>query len=248
MDIIEDSTMIQGCYNGFIIKDSMRQVKHDPTHNNIKKSIDDLYKQININFNVFINCDTTKFTIKENITILEYLLGNKKNIKLYVNDIIYIFEQILRIYLENCAQEKRPQFKAFINGELCEFIIKYNFLFEHSLYNNKLDSIKNYFISRCMQLSIKQGCILSWLTFATLCPHMIHNNCYLQINTKGIIYKYINWKYIKEKSLLRNKLDLYFKYYPESTMRQDTQTCSISLLNIEPNSIDVYNDMKISYI
>jgi len=95
-----------------------------------------------------------------------------------------------------------------------------------------------------MQLSIKQGCILSWLTFATLCPHMIHNNCYLLINTKGIIYKYINWKYIKEKLLLRNKLDLYFQYYPESIMRQDKQTRSISLLNIDQNSIDVFNDMS----
>jgi hypothetical protein len=191
-------------YNGFIIKESKT----------IKRSIDDLYKKININFNLFINLVISQFTIKENIIILEYLLCNKKNIKLHVKDIIYIFEQIIRTYLEDCAREERSQYKASINSELCEFLIQYSFLFEHSLFKNKLDSIKNYFISRCMQLSIKEGCILSWLTFATLCPQMINDNCYLQINMSGIIYKYTNWEHIKEKLLLRNKLELYFKYYP----------------------------------
>jgi hypothetical protein len=220
MEIIQDSNYLNN-YNGFIIKDSKT----------IKKSIDDLYKKINIIFNLFINCDITKSTIKENIIILEYLLSNKKKLKLHVKDIIYIFEQIIRTYLEDCAQEERVQYKASINSELCEFLIQYSFLFEHSLFRNKLDSIKNYFINRCMQLSIKEGCVLCWLTFATLCPQMININCYLQINMSGVIYKYTNWKYIKENSLLKNKLELYFQYYPNY-----------------PTYNDNIDNIKISYI
>jgi len=222
MEIIKDAVN----YNGFIVKDSKT----------IINSIDNLYKKININFNLFINCDITKFNIKENITILEYLLINKKKIKIYIKDILYIFEQILRTYLEECAQEERSQCKASINSELCEFLIQYNFLFKHQLFKNKLDSIKKYFISRCMQLSIKEGCILSWLTFATLCPQMINKDCYLYINMSGIIYKYTNWRYIKEKSFLKNKLELFFQYYPEYTMRQ-----------VSNDNTELFN-MKISYI
>ena len=228
MEIIEDSSMdsslftlknlpllkpqhgdLHDTYNGFIIN-NCENIKE-----NIKKNINDLYKKINIKFNLFIDCNINKFTLTESITILEYLLDNKKKIKSNVADIIYIFEQILRTFLEKCALEEIPRYKASINNELCEFLIKYNFLFEHSLFKKRLDIIKNYFINRCLQLSIKEGCILGWLVFATFYPKMINNNCYLQINTSGIIYKYINWNYIKTNSLLQNKLELYFKYYPE---------------------------------
>ena len=85
-----------------------------------------------------------------------------------------------------------------------------------------------------MQLSIKEGCVLCWLVFATLYPNMITNDCYLQINTSGIIYKYINWEYIKKNSLFKNKLELYFQYYPEYIYKS--------------NHDDNILNMKISYI
>ena len=174
-------------YKGFIIKDCEI----------IKQNINNLYKNINIKYNIFSFSEIYKFTLKENITILDYLLNDKEKIvRSYVKDIKAVFERILRIYLEKCAQSENPFNKAYINGKLCEFLIKYNFLFNHPLLKNKLNIVKKFFISRCLQLSIKEGCVISWLTFATLCPEMMNDDCYLEINMQGLLYKNINWNYV----------------------------------------------------
>jgi hypothetical protein len=210
-------------YKGFIIKDCEI----------IKQNINKFIKSIDINYNLFIVNDIYKFTLTENITILEYFIDRHK-IKSNLKDIKIVFERILRIYLEECANSDEPFNKAYNNGKLCEFLIKYNFLFNHPLLKNKLNIIKKFFISRCYQLSIKQGCILSWITFATLCPEMINENCYLEINLQGFLYKYINWNYLSTNEILKDKIIIFSNYYQEN------------ITNITNENI--MSDMKISYI
>ena len=194
--------MSQLNYKGFIIKDDKNNINN----------INNFYKNINIKFNLFTNNNVYKFTLEEYILILDYLLDNIKA-KSSVINIKNVFEKILRIYLEKCAYSKEDLLKISNNNKLCEFLIKYNLLFTHPLLKKKLKIFKKFFISRCFQLSTREGCVVSWLTFATICPEMIKDSCYLEINTRGIVYKYINWEYITSNELLKEKMVIFSNYY-----------------------------------
>ena len=102
-----------------------------------------------------------------------------------------------------CAKEECLIKKAYANGKLCEFLIKYSSLLKHPYFKDDLVNFKKFFTIRCLQLSINEGCIISWLTFATFYPEMINDNYYPYTNMNGFIYKNMNIKYIETNEIFK---------------------------------------------
>lgn len=108
--------------------------------------------------------------------------------------------------------------------------------------DNILDNIKKYIINRCIFLSVNYGCIISWLTFATLCPEMTNESCCLKINMNGPLYKSINWDYVNNKKSLETQLKIFYKYYMNSKQIPTSTPAHVHVFN--------YNGYKlqISYV
>ncbi len=204
-------------YKGFMIKNDL-----------VKSSVDQFYNSINISFHIFSENYLNINTLEQNLEELDQLLKDfnlliQKQELLQIdneNDIItncklieYVFKKIMYYYLEQCVPVDNIIAKGKINGLLCEIFIKYNHIFTTNPLKNILIDIKKYMISRCLFLSINHGCLISWLTFATLCPEIINNDSYLIINTNGLLYTSINWDYVNNKKSLEPQLKIFYRYY-----------------------------------
>ncbi len=203
-------------YNNFVIKNHL-----------VKQIIDDFNESIHIKFNIFSENFSRNNNINQNLEELESLIGDLKllidkkdileidtntemNIK--SKSIEQVIKSIMYYYLEQCSFFNDIISKGKINGLLCEIFIKYSFVFKIKSLENILENIKKYMISRCVHLSVNHGCIISWLTFATLCPEMTNDNLHLKINVEGPLYKNINWEYLDSKKELGNQLIAFYKY------------------------------------
>ncbi len=147
--------------------------------------------------------------------IMDYLAQNKNT---YTEEVVSVISKlylnIYKIYNMNIDNEKDIIKKYQLNFDLCEIIIKYTFVFTHPAFSKFFFDLWRFNIKKYYLLSKNEGCLISWITFSILCPSMANNKCYPIINTNSLVFKRINWDYVKSKTS-NNSLDNRFKLFIE---------------------------------
>jgi len=189
----------------------------------IKDKIDKFNEDINGPLGINEKAIHCNLSFEETIDTLNYLLSRKEimnaindsNIIVYKNfkEIIEIlFSRIIYIFLEKCNSTNDIFEKCTINVNICQYSIHYK-----NIFNDKINkTFENYYKSlayRCFNIATNYGCIISWLTFAKLCPNMVKDECYPIINKNTIIYKQIMWDNVKKNTLFEKEFDLFIKYH-----------------------------------
>jgi hypothetical protein len=135
--------------------------------------------------------------------------NNSKPIKITIESLI---SRIIYLYITDCANANTVIKKIYINSHLCEFMMKYHYIMYNTAFRNNFKTLYQSFINRCYLMATNYGCVMSWLTFAHMCPEMISDECHLVLNKNTEIYKIINWDYIKNNKLFEEEYDIFLKY------------------------------------
>lgn len=202
-----------GNYYNYIIKNDKM----------IKDKIDKFNEDMNCPLGINDKAINFNLSFQETVETLNYLLSrkeimnaiNESNIIIYKNfkEIIEIlFSRIIYVFLENCNSTNDIFEKCMINVNICHYSIFYKNIFNDNL--NK--TFENYYKSlayRCFNIATNYGCIVSWMTFAKLCPEMVTDTCYPSINKNTIIYKQIIWENVKKNVLFEKEFELFIKYH-----------------------------------
>ncbi len=150
--------------------------------------------------------------------IMDYLANNNNS---YTEEVVSVIAKlylnIYKIYNETINNENDIIKKAQLNFDLCEIIIKYTFVFHHPAFSKFFFDLWRYNIKKYYLLTKETGCIISWITFSVLCPSLANTVCYPIINTDALVFKKINWDYVKSKiystANCDKKFNLFIKYY-----------------------------------
>jgi hypothetical protein len=146
--------------------------------------------------------------------IMEYLATNNND---YTNEVVSVISKlylnIIKKQNEIIDNEVNIIKKAQYNFNLCEIIIKYNFVFNHPAFSKYFIELWRHNIKKYYLAAKNDGCVISWITLAILCPLIVNNKCYPIINKEADLYKKINWDYIKSKVYFEKYFKLFFKYY-----------------------------------
>jgi hypothetical protein len=213
---IEDNKIIE--YNHFIIK-----------NNKINKNkVDNFYCKINITFDIISETDNCALSLNETLSTLNFLVSKKeilescdsnnisfdKNMKKTIETLYF---NIIKIYFNECNNETNIFKRISTNSKLFEFIIDYIILLFHPAFKDSMEYFYRSNLSRSLRMAIKDGCVISWLTFVKLHPDMGNESCYPMINKSSPIYQKINWEYIKSKKQFEPELDKFFKYHKDKS-------------------------------
>ncbi len=213
METNETSDFIE--YKDFMILDN----------SNIKELIDNFY----------ILCDKVpnkeieyynlpNLTIKESIYSLDILISRPdimdflaNNNNEYTTEVVSVicklYLNIINKYNIMIDNETNIIKKYQLNFDLCEIIIKYIFVFSHPAFSKFFFDMWRYNVKKYYLLAKNNGCLISWITFSILFPNLANNKCYPIINKEGIVFKKINWEYIKSKIYFEKHFNLFIKYY-----------------------------------
>ncbi len=210
-------------YKDFMINENVESI------DNLKNIIDNFHI-LNENFtNKTIEyLNLPNLTLKESIYSLDILISRPdimdflaKNENDYTEEVVSVISKlylnIFKIYNDDINNEEDIIKQAQLNFDLCEIIIKYTFIYTHPAFSKFFLNLWKYNVKKYYLLAKNNGCLISWITFSILSPSLVNNNCYPIINKESLIFKRINWEYVKSKighpKYGYNKLNLFIKYY-----------------------------------
>jgi hypothetical protein len=185
----------------------------------IENKINNFNKNISIQLNIHSICKDCNLSLNETINTLNYLLSRKEIIDSinYFNkfkEIIEIlFSRIIVIHLDECNKTNDILMKNFHNAKMCEYAIYYSHIFMNSVFKNTFDIFYKSLTYRSFNIATNYGCIISWMTFARLAPHMINDDYYPKINKETDIYQKINFDYLNNNILFEKEFKLFQKYH-----------------------------------
>ncbi len=203
-------------YYNFIIKNNVE----------IKKKIDDFNNLIELKYDIYSNCHGCDLSLTECVDTLNYLLNRREivnsiekintlNSTNFKQIIVALFSRIIVIHLEYFNKTNDIYLKYLYNSKMFEYAITYYEIFNQTIFKIIFDNFYKSLIYRAFYIASKEGCIISWLTFAKLAPDMINDDCYPKINKTTQIYKKINKEYLNNLLIFKKELEIFKKYNPD---------------------------------
>lgn len=201
-------------YHNFIIKNNV----------DIKKKIDNFNDLIELKYDIYSKCNGSDLSLSECINTLNYLLNRREiinsiekintlNSNNFKQIIVSLFSRIMVIYLEYFNNTNDIYQKHIYNSKMFEYAITYYDIFNQTIFKSIFENFYKSLIYRAFYIATKDGCIISWLTFAKLAPDMINDDCYPKINKNTVIYKRINKDYLNNLDMFRKELEIFKKYH-----------------------------------
>ena len=183
-----------------------------------RNKIDNFYSSISIKSNIFDKFDECSISLDQSIKLFNSMINNSEAMAFcnknnhFKKTLETLYSNIIKQYIDKCSSTEDLYARADINCHLCQFIIHYNFILAHPAFKEDLNELFCMFLYRFLNIAIKDGCVISWLTFASLYKNMVNEECFPVINKTTELYKKVNWSFLKNHKLYKTELSKFLKY------------------------------------